>query len=252
MKISDVKIGNRIRTDLGELSSLAISMRSVGLLHPIVIDSSMNLIAGARRIAAAVRLGWKEIPHRQVDSLSDAALALLAERDENLERLSLKPSEIAALAKRLEPLEKAAAKERQRKSGGDHKNSGCAKLAQPKNGRTREKIAAAVGVGHGTLDKIEAVVAAAEENPEEFGPVLEEMDNTGKVDPAYRKIKESKSPSDEISKYISSVCALTQSRRSSNYKALIESITKERRRELSREIVKLRDLLNQWLIELEG
>lgn len=252
MKIADVVIGERIRKDFSDVDSLADSIKACGLLHPIVVDGAQNLIAGARRIAAAISLGWTEIPHRQVDSLNDAALALRAERDENVERLELKPSEIAALAKKLRPFEKKEAKDRQRKSGGDHRKPGCDKLSQPPSGKTREKVAEAVGVSHCTLDKIEAVVEAAEENPEQFGSVLQEMDETGKVDPAYKKVKETKAPVDEISKYVSQVCALIQSRRSSHYQSLIKHLTDEHKRELAAQIVKLRDSLNRWLIELEG
>jgi hypothetical protein len=41
-----------------------------------------------------------------------------------------------------------------------------------------------------TYDRAKKVVEAAEEDPETFGPIQEEMDRTGKVEPAYRKVKE--------------------------------------------------------------
>jgi hypothetical protein len=43
-----------------------------------------------------------------------------------------------------------------------------------------------------TYEKAKAVVAAAEREPTRFGPVAEEMDPSGKVDPAYRKVSERK------------------------------------------------------------
>ena len=39
-----------------------------------------------------------------------------------------------------------------------------------------------------TYRKAEVVVEAAEEDPETFGPVADEMDKTGKVEPAYQKV----------------------------------------------------------------
>jgi hypothetical protein len=55
-------------------------------------------------------------------------------------------------------------------------------------GRTDEKAAQAVGMGKNTYRKAKVVIEAAEKNPG-LTPVVEEMDRTGKVDPAYRKIK---------------------------------------------------------------
>ena len=41
-----------------------------------------------------------------------------------------------------------------------------------------------------TVEKIAAVVEAAEREPTKFNPLLAEMDRTGKVDGAYRKLKQ--------------------------------------------------------------
>jgi len=38
-KICDVKVGDRFRKDMGNLSSLKKSIQEIGLLHPIVVDS---------------------------------------------------------------------------------------------------------------------------------------------------------------------------------------------------------------------
>ncbi len=59
--ISKIKIGNRLRKDLGDLNLLMESMKVLGLLQPIIVDLDYNLIAGARRLAAARKLGWSEI-----------------------------------------------------------------------------------------------------------------------------------------------------------------------------------------------
>jgi len=62
MKISDIKIGNRFRKDLGDIHALADSIKDIGLLQPIVINENNELIAGQRRIDACKYLGWTEIP----------------------------------------------------------------------------------------------------------------------------------------------------------------------------------------------
>src|SRR5262249_52278289 len=84
----------------------------------------MGLIVGQRRLEAAKRLGLTEIPVRVVARFDDARLALLAERDENLCRLDMAPSERVSLGKALEAMEKEEAKQRQA-------------LAAPQEGRGR-------------------------------------------------------------------------------------------------------------------
>jgi ParB family chromosome partitioning protein len=64
---SIVMMGERTRADLGDIDSLAASMRDVGLLHPITITDTGKLLAGQRRLEAARRLGWTTIPVRIVE-----------------------------------------------------------------------------------------------------------------------------------------------------------------------------------------
>ena len=40
MRISDIKIGNRIRIDIGNLADLKDSIKRFGLLHPIVVNEN--------------------------------------------------------------------------------------------------------------------------------------------------------------------------------------------------------------------
>jgi hypothetical protein len=62
MPITDVKVGKRIRKDMGDIEGLADSIRELGLLQPIVVFPDGRLILGERRLRAAKLLGWKEIP----------------------------------------------------------------------------------------------------------------------------------------------------------------------------------------------
>ncbi len=190
MEISKIVVGDRYRKDLGDIAGLAQSITRVGLLHPIVVTPEGKLIAGQRRLAAAKHLGWTEVPVHVVD-LQDI---LLGESDENACRKTLTPSEQVAIAEAVDQLERERAKERQREHGGTapgRKNTP-GNFPDVSRGDRRDRVAKAVGVSAPTLKKAQAVVRAAEADPVTFGPVQEEMDATGKVDPAFRKVVELK------------------------------------------------------------
>lgn len=59
--IEDIIIENRAREDKGELEVLASSIDDIGLIHPILVDKKMRLLAGERRIRATELLGRKKI-----------------------------------------------------------------------------------------------------------------------------------------------------------------------------------------------
>ena len=188
--IDDICIKSRYRKDLGDLESLASSIQAIGLLQPVVLDSRRGLVAGQRRIEAARCLGWTEIEAVVAVDADDAIRLLTAQRDENTCRKDFVPSEAVAAAEAIEAVETKAAKERQRAHAGTapgrSKNTG-AKLA-PVKGKTRDAVAAAVGKKRTTLAKAKAVVQAAKDNPKVFGPLVAEMDASGRVDRAYSKV----------------------------------------------------------------
>lgn len=85
-----------------ELAELEASIRSSGLLQPIVVRASggkWELVAGERRLRAVTRLGWTEIPAvvRDFDDRAMLTLALV----ENLQRADLNPLEEAEGYQRL-------------------------------------------------------------------------------------------------------------------------------------------------------
>jgi ParB family chromosome partitioning protein len=187
--ITRISIGERYREEVGDIEGLAKSIAEIGLLHPLVVVPDGTLIAGLRRLEAMKQLGRTEVPVNVVGALEDARLALLAERDENTCREDLLPSEAARLGAALEALERPAAKERE-KVGKKVGPSG--KFPQGQKGRVRDAVGDALGVSGRTYEKLKEVVEAAKEEPEKFGPVVEEMDRTGKVEPAFRKVRELK------------------------------------------------------------
>ncbi len=101
--ITEIVIKRRIRQDLGDISKLMESLKAYGLMNPILINSSRELIAGRRRLEAAQRLGWKSIEAHIVDSGSEVD-ELEMEIDENLHRRNLSAVELAEGMSRLERL----------------------------------------------------------------------------------------------------------------------------------------------------
>lgn len=88
-----------------ELADLEASLKATGLLQPITVRPAPNgasgfeLIAGERRLRAATRAGWTEIP-AVVKELDDQTLLTLA-LVENLQRSDLNPIEEAEGYQRL-------------------------------------------------------------------------------------------------------------------------------------------------------
>ena len=83
--------------DDDELKALAESLRAHGLLQPIVVrrvGDRCQLVAGERRLRAAAKAGWTEVPVQVVeaDDRQVAELAIV----ENLHRKDLSPLEKAA------------------------------------------------------------------------------------------------------------------------------------------------------------
>jgi ParB family chromosome partitioning protein len=92
----------RTRMDQEALAELANSIRSQGLLQPVVVrpvDGGYELIAGERRWRAAQMAGLKQVPAivREVPDESAMVMALI----ENIQREDLNPMEEAAGVQRL-------------------------------------------------------------------------------------------------------------------------------------------------------
>lgn len=91
----DVKFKTRLRsTNEDNIQQIADSIRDIGLINPISIDSDNNLIAGFHRLQAHKLLGLKEIP--AIISSQKELQARLQEIDENLRRAELTSIEKSA------------------------------------------------------------------------------------------------------------------------------------------------------------
>jgi hypothetical protein len=190
MKISEIIVGKGHRKDLGDLSDLSASINQVGMLHPIVLNKKKEVRIGRRRLAAAILNGWKDVPAIIAENLDDFRNALIAERDENECRKDFTPSEAVALAADLEPAERKDAEARKRNNLKIGKISRTENFTAREFGRSEDKAAEAVGLSRPSLERAKAVVAAAESHPKDYGDIAEEMDRTGKITPAYKKLAE--------------------------------------------------------------
>jgi N6-adenosine-specific RNA methylase IME4 len=179
MRIADIQIGERFRRDFGDLKPMAQNIAEIGVLQPVGVTPDKTLIFGARRLRAAEAAGLAEVPVTVID-LDDIAQCEYAE---NTYRKDFTPSEIVAIKRALEPQLAAKAKERMSVGGKG------GEIPHPSRGRAADKVAVFVGKDRRTVEKAEAVVAAAEANPAKFGELVEQMDRTGKVNGPYRRLQ---------------------------------------------------------------
>ncbi|HOJ63552.1 MAG TPA: ParB N-terminal domain-containing protein [Spirochaetota bacterium] len=106
IRIDEIKIPKkRFRKEIGEISVLMKSMSKYGLLQPIIIDKSYNLIAGYRRYIAAKKLGWQIIDATIVD-IKDKLSRVEIEIDENTVRKDFTFEEINEAIDRRDKLTK--------------------------------------------------------------------------------------------------------------------------------------------------
>ena len=188
LPIEQVIVEGRFRQELGDLTDLQHSLATLGLLHPIVVTADHRLVAGHRRLEAARALGWDDIPAHVAHNLDTALLHLEAERDENVCRKEMTPSERVALGRAIEELERPKAKAAQ-----GTRTDLTPELSVPRNERfdTREVVAPAVGMSTATYTRARRLVVDSE-NPElpaeqrmKAKAAVVEMDRTGKVTRAY-------------------------------------------------------------------
>lgn len=154
--IDGIKVGERIRKDPGNLAALADSIGRLGLLHPIVVAPTDDLLAGWRRLEAVKLLGWTEVAVSVANDVTDLRDALAIEQEENTERKAFTVSEADAMRRVIEAMERPKAKERQRQAGG----SAPGKLPEPVP-RPRDLAGKATGRSASTLRSAAKVIDTA-------------------------------------------------------------------------------------------
>lgn len=209
--INSVVVDGRHRKDLGNVQELANSIREIGLLHPIVVRCDMRLVVGERRLAAYRLLAeqdgskWSKIAANVTDAMGDIATLVKAECQENTCRKAFTPEEAVAIGEAIEATlpkpEERKAEARRRAKGKKKDGASCAILSKPKrdNGkRTASIAAAAVGMSARTYEKAKEVVNASKKSPK-AKRLVQEMNKTGKVNGAHKKLKVAKQK-EEIAK----------------------------------------------------
>lgn len=169
LKLTEIVVGDRDRTELGDIAELAQSIESLGLLHPVVVTGDGDLIAGDRRLAAVQSLGWTEVAVTIVD-LTTAEQVLKAEMEENTCRKGLTPVEASRARQRRARLlapkaaqRKGQAKGKPRGAKAEPVSSSNLDEEKPATARaTRKASSAGTGYSGSTLDKVDTIRAAAE------------------------------------------------------------------------------------------
>ena len=194
--ISTIMRGNRVRVDEGDIEGLSESILKVGLLQPPIVTQYIEgvykyrLVGGDRRIKAVEHLGRTTIVVVITDPM-DALTLMIAEGAEDTCRKPLTPSEQVALADKLEPAEREAAKKREQAGRGRRAKG--EKFTPIPKAKAMDRVAAAVGLSRPTLMKAREIVHAARKDSS-LKPLVQLMDETRKVDGVFRKYIAKTSP----------------------------------------------------------
>jgi len=151
LPITSVLVEERIRKDYGDIDELANSIKAIGLIHPIVVTRSFQLIAGERRLKAMKKLGIPELVHAQTfifnDELDPLKLKAM-EIEENVKRKQLSwQEEILAKARLLEVLQQIHG------VAGGGRPSRSEQLGITSQGFGVNKLAALLGESNATTSK---------------------------------------------------------------------------------------------------
>lgn len=212
--IKEIKRGGRHRKDMGDIQALWENIKEIGLLQFPVLNKDMDLVIGGRRVAAFEFGGEETIPCVISPDYNTLTKLLQAERDENKFRKDFTIAEKVAMAGSLEQALAEAAKERKSAKGKKpkKKDDGAAEanwspdqpevnpeanghVEEPEDpfGKSRDIAAESVDLSGETYRKAKEIIAAAARN-KKFEPLVEEMNATGKVNGAFKKLKVMQAP----------------------------------------------------------
>ena len=201
--VESIIVGNRHRTDLGDLTALAESIARDGLLQPLTVTIDGVLVCGARRLAAIKLLGWRTVSVWVRSGISGRLGHLLAEQDDNMLHKDLTPVEAAALYRELKTLMAEDASRRQAATRFSTENQpgkdGAGKFPAPSEpvGRASEQAAAMIpgGASYKTLDKID-YLRQVTDDPDlpatvrgDAAAELERIDAGAPVHPGFERIR---------------------------------------------------------------
>lgn len=208
--VESIRVGQRHRTDLGDLDELVASIDQLGLLQPITISPDGTLICGARRLEAVKQLGWQRVNVWVRSGISTRLEQLLAEQHENTMRKAFTPTEAATLYQELKTLiaEDAARRQAATRFGANDDEDtehGAANLAAPAD-RTSRVQAAQLVTGRKSYTTLERVaelqrIASDPDTPDELRQMATEelagIDTDGRVFGRYQRVKAALDPGAE-------------------------------------------------------
>ncbi len=196
--VDSIRVGERVRQDLGDLDELMASIRQTGgLLQPITITPDGWLICGARRLEAVKRLGMQTIAVWVRTGITTELELLIAEYHENTVRKPLSLVEAGQRFRELLAIKREDAQRRQMvtRFGGPKTAVGAGKLPTP-TGRAADQAAEIVGIGRRTLEKVAAVLDAADDptsplSVREVAAAQRDLMTIGQLraDPAHRAVR---------------------------------------------------------------
>lgn len=201
--VASIQVGQRHRTDLGDIDALARSIDQRGLLQPMTITPDGVLVCGRRRLEAIRALGWRTTSVWVRADVSDRLGHLLAEQDDNAEHKPLTQVEAAGLYRELKQLLREDAERRQQSTrfSTEHQpgEDGARKFRAPSNqiGRVSRQAAAMIpgGASDRTLDKIDYVKQAASRTDlptdirEQLAGEVALLASGGAVEPVYARVR---------------------------------------------------------------
>jgi DNA modification methylase len=175
--IESIQVGERFRTEYGDIDSLAASLKQEGIIQPVAVkdlgNNTYTLLAGGRRMRAALQAGIKEIPIRIFpNSLSDLEM-LSIELMENVARKDLSWVESTTLKNKIYEVQKAL-------HGGEKTST-----APDAPGFSKRDLAALLGLSVGNVvDDINLAKAL------DVFPQLKEADNKSDAHKMLRRLQE--------------------------------------------------------------
>ena len=173
LPIDAITVGERFRTDLGDIASLAASIGALGLLQPLVVAGPDNrLVSGGRRLAAVRALRWTDVEVIDRGDLAEVD-RLRAELASDAESLDLTPVERSAAIVRLVEVAQREALVEFRPAAG-RKSRG-----RPSRAGSQRDVAARLGLARTTIHDAQQHLAALERHP-----ALRHLSQSGVLDAA--------------------------------------------------------------------
>jgi len=181
------------------------SIKEKGIVNPILVTKSFQIISGHRRFNAAQMAGLNEVPviiMEQNDPLEIEELLIITNKQRNKTA-----EQIAREYEKLKDIEKIRAKNRQSLAGGDKKSEKSLVENSPQaisEGKSRELAAEKLGISSNTAERAAKVVHHVDElraeGKTEEAEQLRQTLNEKSVNAAYQMVKPKKEPAKPVEK----------------------------------------------------